>query len=59
MRTDLVQRGPLNLHGHAEVPLVLAAVDVVQVVDGVLHDAVARLAVVPVEEGNVMVNKGG
>ena len=53
MKTDLVQRGPLNLHGHAEVPLVLAAVDVVQVVDGVLHDAVACLAVVPVAERNV------
>ena len=48
MSTDLVQRGPLYLHGHAEVPLVLAAVDVVQVVDGVLHDAVACLAVIPV-----------
>ena len=47
MRADLVQRGPLNLHGHAEVPLVLAAVDVVEVVDGVLDDAVACLAVIP------------
>ena len=45
---DLVERGPLDLHGHAEVPLVLAAVDVVEVVDGVLDDAVACLAVIPV-----------
>ena len=44
---DLVERGPLDLHGHAEVPLVLAAVDVVEVVDGVLDDAVACLAVIP------------
>ena len=47
-RLDLVERGALDLHGHAEVALVLAAVDVVEVVDRVLDDAVACLAVIPI-----------
>ena len=47
-RLDLVERGALDLHGHAEVALVLAAVDVVEVVDRVLDDAVACLAIIPI-----------
>ena len=46
-RLDLVERRALDLHGHAEVALVLAPVDVVEVVDRVLDDAVACLAVIP------------
>lgn len=43
---DLLQRAALDLHAHAQVALVLLAVDVVQEVDRVLHHAVAHVAVV-------------
>ena len=52
---DLVQRRALYLHGHAQVALVLLPVDVVQEVDGVLHDAVTDVAVIPEREDKHLV----
>lgn len=42
--SDLVKRATLDLHAHAEVPLMLLAIDVVEEVDGIFDNTVAHVA---------------
>lgn len=41
-----VQRGPLHSHGHAHVPLMFLAINVIQIVDRILHYTITHFAIV-------------